>query len=320
MPSSVRRKLARESHRESNRGSIRCNCPLSVEERTLSGNLRTFPFAHYLWKPFGLSRCYQLDSLYGKWAPRCQVTSDLFEGPLGMIFWFADKRAEKSRLPRRRKRDLRKGARRSRGCQPRASVPSRQPLTKPQSSRRVNHVGRKFLWAVKASNRFRVIVRKYVRMPSKPFYHGRLMRVTSAKALLRHSLERSWKSLHDRAVDLGIPDPAAFHSSFERYISIEATDGPGFGFECLLAGLPRKEDIENGHSLSGVGNRPDIGQHSVDGVGNSNRTEPVPFCKACKGLGATPGLGYPRGCSKCCRTHPEFGKIRSRTKPVKKRV
>jgi hypothetical protein len=209
--------------------------------------------------------------------------------------------AERSRLDRRRKRGLRKGKSRSRVRQTRRSSPARQPLSKPLSSRKVNHVGRKFIWARKACNALAADARRMLRMKSKLFYSPAHGRETSRKALFEHHIKRRWLSLSDRARLIGIPYQAAFHSTYDDFKRIEAMDSDFGVFDLILAGLPSREQIQRGVTLDGVGNEPDPLNANADEYGNSAAVDRPLVCKSCRGLGATPGPGYPRGCSSCSR-------------------
>jgi hypothetical protein len=213
--------------------------------------------------------------------------------------------AEKSRLTRRRKRGLRKGKRRSRECHSRRSAP---PATapKPQSSRKVNHVGRKFIWALIASNRFRVACKKYLSVSKR--YRTDSGPPSRAPGY-RKSLTVWWQHLADRAKLAGIPYQAAFHDSWWNYMRIEVHDGVGDGWDSLLAVLPRKGSPPPTPREGADGKRP-VGDVTArhDEYGNSLRVEPdlTRKCKKCQGFGASPGIGYPFGCSSCYAGHPRY--------------
>lgn len=141
----------------------------------------------------------------------------------------------------RRKRGLRKGKRRSRVRQTRRSAPSRQPLPNTQRARYVNHVGRKFIWAVSTSNKFSRKCRRYQSIPpvaagceDQPF--------AIRKRTFRKSLEKRWSQLFARAQKLGIPPSAAFHRSFREYIGIECSRSTGAFMELLEISFPKQHE------------------------------------------------------------------------------
>jgi len=146
--------------------------------------------------------------------------------------------AEKSCRPRRRKRGLRRGKRRSRECHSRRSAPSTATVSKPPSSRKVNHQGRKFLWAVKASNRLRVDCKKYskflrpgvkLRMPAPWTPEGGpatvLTKIGRAEVRMKQHCLAKWTRLHKHAQSIGLHPTVAFHSSFEKYLGVETDVG-----------------------------------------------------------------------------------------------
>jgi hypothetical protein len=203
--------------------------------------------------------------------------------------------AEKSCRGRRRKRGLRKGRRRSRVVSPSQIRPRPATSSKPQRDRHINHVGRKFIWAVKTSNRFRKVCLKYLNTPHHLRGKG-----------YRKSLEVWWQRLADRARLMDIPYQASFHSTFWDYMRIEVHSDPGHGFDMLLAGLPRRDEIHEQGSASSSGTRPATTNNmTTSSIGNSTWQGPKPAfsCKKCRDLGATPGPGYPYGCSACYSGH-----------------
>jgi len=151
--------------------------------------------------------------------------------------------AEKSCRTRRRKRGLRKGKRRSRGCQPRRSAAGPATASKTPSSRKVNHSGRKFLWAVKASNRFRKDCERLNKFP-----RGHLSDSHPAagpRRRMREHCEVKWARLHSRATASGIPPVAAFHSSFWKYLMVETSRGNAAAdWDMLLAHLPGNPGLD----------------------------------------------------------------------------
>jgi len=150
--------------------------------------------------------------------------------------------AEKSCRTRRRKRGLRKGKRRSRGRHPRRTVSDPANSSKPPSSRKVNHSGRKFIWAVKASNQLRKDCERYNKFPrgplkdSHPAYRPR-------RNMKCYCLAK-WTRLHKQAEAAGVPPVAAFHDSFWKYLLVETSRGGIGDWDMLLSGLPRKPTPE----------------------------------------------------------------------------
>jgi len=150
--------------------------------------------------------------------------------------------AEKSCRIRRRKRGLRRGKRRSRGRHPRRTAAPTANVSKPPSSRKINHIGRKFIWAVKASNQLRKDCEKYNKFPrgeldvNHPAYRAR-------RNMKCYCLAK-WTRLHKQAEVSGIPPVAAFHDSFWKYLLVETSRGGIGDWDMLLSGLPRKPTPE----------------------------------------------------------------------------
>lgn len=162
---------------------------------------------------------------------------------------YSVKGAEKSCRTRRRKRGLRKGKRRSRGCQPRRTAARPANVSKTPSSRKVNHSGRKFLWAVKASNRFRKDCERLNKFPRGHLseYHP----AREPRRRMREHCEVKWARLHSRATACGIPPVAAFHSSFWKYLMVETARGNSSAdWDMLLTGLPGHPDADSPPPLS----------------------------------------------------------------------
>lgn len=116
-------------------------------------------------------------------------------------------------------------------------VPANQP--KAQSSRKVNHIGRKFIWAVVASNSLRKDCKKLAKVIHTSTLGDQGRR---RKSLLTHCRAK-WQRLHLRAELLGIPYQAAFHRTFTSYLDIETSLGnTRETWEDILDGLPRPVD------------------------------------------------------------------------------
>jgi len=143
--------------------------------------------------------------------------------------------AEKSCRPRRRKRGLRRGKRRSRERHSRRTVQPSAPNSKTPNARRVNHQGRKFLWAVRASEGLRRDCKKYAKFPVGPLPEAHPARIPR-KRMKEHCAVK-WSRLHAHAEACGIPPVAAFHSTFWKYLAVETSRGRA-DWEGLLAGLP----------------------------------------------------------------------------------
>jgi hypothetical protein len=144
-------------------------------------------------------------------------------------------RAEKSRHTRRRKRGLRRGRRRSRECHSRRSAPPPARVTKVPCARKVNHQGRKFLWAMRASESLRADCKKYAKFPVGPLPEGHPARLPRKK--MKEHCRVKWIRLHRQAEVAGIPPVAAFHSTFWKYLAVETSRGRA-DWDGLLAGLP----------------------------------------------------------------------------------
>jgi len=139
------------------------------------------------------------------------------------------------RRPRRRKRGLRKGKRRSRGRHPRRTASCPASVSKPPSARKVNHSGRKFLWAMRASESLRKDCKRYASFPVGPLPLDSPVRRERLKSK-EHCLAK-WTRLHKQAEAAAIPPVAAFHSTFWKYLAVETSRGRA-DWDSLLAGLP----------------------------------------------------------------------------------
>lgn len=165
--------------------------------------------------------------------------------------------AEKSCSIKRRKRGLRKGKSRSRGRHPRrtSSIPAN--VSKSPSSRKINHSGRKFIWAVKAKNNLAKDCERLNKFPRGQLPDGHPARAARLK-VKRHCLAK-WTRLHRQAEAAGIPPVAAFHSSFWKFLLVETSRGnQAADWDMLLTGLPRaKPKVDDkkdfGSLLSGLG-------------------------------------------------------------------
>lgn len=190
--------------------------------------------------------------------------------------------AEKSCLIKRRIRGLRKGKKRSRGRQPRRTFTDRQPDSKAQSSRVINHIGRKFIWAVKASNGLRAdceVLNKFPRgqLPdSHPAYQPRLR--TKKYCLAK------WVRLNKQSTVAGIHPTAAFHRSFWDFLMIETRRGDAIdGLDILVGGLRllaeerhREESVANGSVYVTPPSTRRGGRGASRGTMNKNRA-----CRLC---------------------------------------
>lgn len=123
--------------------------------------------------------------------------------------------AEKSCRPRRRKRGLRKGKRRSRGRHPRRSADLAASVPKPPSMRKVNHRRRPERWLILASERLRVDAKKFVNLSGKSYYGKKRKRCQKLHCLAK------WSRLQRRATELGFPPKMAFDTSFFRWLNRE---------------------------------------------------------------------------------------------------
>jgi hypothetical protein len=144
--------------------------------------------------------------------------------------------AEKSCPTRRRKRGLRKGKSRSRVRHTRQILTQPATDSKAQSSRKVNHIGRKFIWAVKASNNLRKDCEKLNKFP-----RGQLPALHPAYAprlKMKKFCLAKWTRLHIQAEASGIHPTASFHKSFWDYLMIETSRGdPIDGLDLIVGGL-----------------------------------------------------------------------------------
>jgi len=186
------------------------------------------------------------------WMPRCRWQTEVGHNPLreyglpghdvrlieyrpediGLVTVYG---AEKSCRTRRRKRGLRRGKLRSRGRHPRRLVQPPAPESKTPSARVVNHSGRKFLWAMRASESLRKDCKKYAKFPVGPLPENHPARLPRKK--MKEHCAVKWARLHARAEAAGIPPVAAFHSTFWKYLAVETSRGKA-DWDGLLAGLP----------------------------------------------------------------------------------
>jgi hypothetical protein len=254
----------------------------------------------------------------GQWTVQVQV--DVGKRTTRPVSKKADKGAEKSRAHTRRKRGLRKGHVRSRVCQTRRSIVPPATSPKTQSARLVNHRGRKFIWAVCASNQFRRDCQKYLKI--KKFLRGP-NGVEHRPIGIRSRLRRRWETLSNRAKLLDIPYQAAFHRTFWDYLQIECRYDATSTWNLILEGLPRKSEPKSEVGELFSFGEPDLKRQEgvvtkTDEFGNSRFVEPT-VCKFCSGLGAKPGFGYPLGCSHCYQGHPQFLKKQRFREAEKKR-
>jgi len=156
---------------------------------------------------------------------------------------------------------------------------------KAQSSRAVNHSGRKFLWALKASSGLRADCKKLNKFPRGEVTNPVLQ---SARLKMKLHCLAKWQRLHKHATAAGIPPVAAFHDSFWKYLMVETSRGSTkFGWDMILAGLPQPS--ESGTVLISI---PARGGRSEKRV-TVSRDQFVPrkrVCRACGYLGSGPHL------------------------------
>jgi len=175
----------------------------------------------------------------------------------------ASEGAERSCRPRRRLRGLRKGKRRSRGGKPRRTPSLPAPEAKRGHERRVNHSGRKFIWAARAGNRLANLkaARRFIdalpRIPqevqnllSRESFHREVIRASSSVKAYA-GFKKSWRGVKRRADAMGIPAVAAVHTSPWRFLSVRSSVGD---WELLLAALrpPQREEAP-AYAASGLG-------------------------------------------------------------------
>jgi hypothetical protein len=133
--------------------------------------------------------------------------------------------AEKSCRIRRRKRGLRRGKSRSRGCQPRRTSPLTANISKTPSARKINHIGRKYIWARQSANALRDQCERYNKFPRGPLSPQHP--ASAPRKKMKEYLMTKWQRLSDRATAAGIPPVAAFHASFWKFLLVETSRGRG---------------------------------------------------------------------------------------------
>lgn len=163
----------------------------------------------------------------------------------------ADHGAEKSLLTKRRRRGLRKGKRRSRGCQPR-EPPQPATAVKPPNLRLVTHRRRPMAWLMKVTYTFSQKCTVYVGSKDWPCYCTKTfdaLRCVTSKTFsckscrtrkkMKEYLLVKWTRLHNRANELGFPHSIAFDSTFFRYLRREfGTDGVVYERSILRGSFP----------------------------------------------------------------------------------
>jgi hypothetical protein len=172
--------------------------------------------------------------------------------------------AEKSFQPRRRRRGQRCGKKRSREGKSRSSAhPTSAPDSKPHNARRVNHKGRKYLWAVQAANRLanlrtaKLLIKNIPNIPIEVQEH--ISRHSVNREVLQSASVRNfsrfrsaWRGVKRRADAMGIPAVAAVHTSPWKFLAVRSSAGD---WELLLAALrpPERVDEMPRHNASGLG-------------------------------------------------------------------
>jgi hypothetical protein len=143
--------------------------------------------------------------------------------------------AEKSCLTKRRLRGLRKN--RDRGN---AEPMDRQPKSKKDMSRKVNHSGRKFIWAEKAGTSLRKDMERLNKFPRGILPLLSPVRIERMKC--KKHCEAKWQRLHSQALLCGFPPLKSliFHDSFYEHLLYSSSRMPTAGtWDEILSGLPR---------------------------------------------------------------------------------
>jgi len=138
----------------------------------------------------------------------------------------AHKGAEKSCHPRRSRKGQRCGKRGSREGKSRSSPPAAR-TDKNVSARRVNHSGRKFLWAVRTAPRiFARTDMQSLELAARPYFGGAkwLDKRLTGTPLWRHC-RNVLSGFRARAKALGIPPPAAFEVDLWTFIQVHSRFG-----------------------------------------------------------------------------------------------
>jgi hypothetical protein len=137
------------------------------------------------------------------------------ELPLKAFVGESVNRAEKSRRARRRKRGLRVGRRRSRGCHPSRSVDTPAPNSKPPNMRKANHRRRGERWLIVASERLRADAKMFVQSKSDLSWQR-----DKRRSIKLHCVAK-WTRLQAHAKELGFPPKLSFDTSFFKWLDKE---------------------------------------------------------------------------------------------------
>jgi len=166
------------------------------------------------------------------------------------------------------------------------SVP-RQTVDKSQSSRLINHMGRKHIWAQKALKALRVSAE---RVNKKFPTHFDEM---SDRQLLRDKMRRhvfvKWLRHRQYAKRCGIPLVSCFHSSFRKFLAIETSWGSKYdddSWDSLLAVLPRREPEATVARYSTPVMSPVVTKRGRGGMEYAHQTKRA--CRMCGYFGSGP--------------------------------
>jgi len=107
---------------------------------------------------------------------------------------------------------------------PRGLRERKQPATeeKPLSSRKINHSGRKFIWARKAANDLAKDCKRYNKFPKGILTNPSLQ---GLRTKAKEHCEVKWLRLHLQAERMGLHPTVSFHVSFQRFLMIETSRG-----------------------------------------------------------------------------------------------
>jgi len=108
-------------------------------------------------------------------------------------------------------------------------------------ARKVNHMGRKHIWAQRLSNSLRRDCEKLNKFP-RGHLGPHQTEVLAARRKVKAHCMAKWSRLHMQCTVMGIPLVTAPHESFWKYLLVETSRGGIGDWDMLLTGLPRAGD------------------------------------------------------------------------------
>lgn len=221
----------------------------------------------------------------------------------------ASEGAEKSCYTKRRKRGLRKGKRRSRVCQTRRTASRPATSSKSPSARKVNHVGRKFVWAAQARSNLAKDCEKLNKFPRGHLHSDH--RAYAPRVRMKQYCLVKWTRLHKQATAIGLPPVVAFHSDFFEFLLKETSRG-------RKAALSALDELVFG--LAPVDHTTHADENTIVSISPRNRPRrgrkqlpPVRICRMC-GYGGRDDHPW-----NSCKTISKTEKSKKSGRPLRRR-